>query len=567
MSTKMSLFDLSEEIFLEIFDYLYLSEIIYTFYQFFHYDRRLKDMIVNQLRRTYLSKVDLRFMTKSQFLFTCQLIKSHSKALDQIHHLILSNEYSFGQIRLFLSQISFDQLIHLEQLTLIQPALDEYHILFPTKLSPLKQLTLENPECDDDGRIIPIDELHQLIELKISSEHSVQFRSQYDRVEKLTISQYNLLDFIGFPTFFPSLRYLDIFLIGTDLDFTPIQLPHLEILKLSTYEVQHDLCEKFISYFPQLKQLYYSNDIDGTNTYIVDGYRCQTLIEPLNALEKFEIDISFYNMEETDICELAASFQTEFYLSKHWNIVCESPPNSNDFHIYSVPLPPASELYTTSDSLVSASVLPVDDCYANIHHLAINMTSNWPLVPRFYPNVQTIELSQMNSSKVIPTVSILSFLNKSIFLVNLRKLILPSPCHFDQGLLRHLLEQSAPNISNLDISCNYLLALIKSNILQTPGSIRILTLRDDYLPLNDRAIFLNFFQKNLQCLALFLPNNTAITETIQLFLEQFQMLYSLDVLIHDPISMLIHVQLCQMIQQRPQAGAELRPTNIRIWQK
>ncbi|CAF4417646.1 unnamed protein product, partial [Adineta steineri] len=40
----------------------------------------------------------------------------------------------------------------------------------------------------------------------------------------------------------------------------------------------------------------------------------------------------------------------------------------------------------------------------------------------------------------------------------------------------------------------------------------------------------------------------------------------LDILLNDPISMLIHVQLCQMLQQRSDASAELRPTNIRIWQ-
>ena len=563
----MSLFDFSDEIFQEIFHYLHLSEVIYSFYDFLRSHRRLKNVIENQLRQIYLSKIDLRFMTKSQFLFTCQLIKSQPKAWEKIHHLTLSNEYTFGQIRLFLSQISFDQLIHLKQLTLIQPALDEYHTLFPTKLSRLTHLTLENPECDDDGRVIPIDDLNHLIQLNITSEHSVQFRSQYDRVEKLTVSQYNLVDLMGFSTFFPNLQYLDITLMGSEIDFIQIQIPLLSILKLRTYEVHHDLCEKFVGNFLQLKELYYSNDIDGANTDLVDGYRCRAWMEPLTLLEKFELDISLYTMEETDICQLAGSYQTEFYLSKHWNIVCESPPNSNDYHIYSVPLPPASQLYTTSDSLVSASVLPVDNCYSNVDYLGLDMTANWPLAPRFYPNVQTIELSQTNSTKMIPTVSILSFLNKSIFLVNLRKLILPSPCHFDQGLLRHLLEQSAPNISNLDIPCNYLLGLMKSHILQSPLAIRILTLRDDYLSINDRELFLKFFGENLECLTLYLQNHTNITETIQLFLDQFRSLYSLDVLIHEPISMLIHVQLCQMIHQRPQAGAELRPTNIRIWQK
>jgi hypothetical protein len=563
----MSLLDFSDKILLDIFDYLYFSEIIYSFYEVMNHNNRMNKLINNHLRSINLSKIDLRFMTKSQFLFTCRFIKSEPKFHEKIHHLILSNEYTFGQIRLLLTQISFEQMTNLKKLTLIQPTLDEYRILFPTKLSQLTHLTLENPECDDDGRIILIDEMNELIELNIQSKYSVQFRSQYDRIEKLTVSHFNLIDLIGFPTFFPNLHYLDITLVGSDFDLTEIHIPLLSVLKLRSYDVQHEGCEQFVSNFLQLRELYYSNNIDCTNTYLVDGYRCQRFIENLPLLERFEININLFNTEFTDICELVSSFQTEFYLSKNWNIICESRPDSNDYHIYSIPMSPYSELQTAADSFISSAVLPVDDPYVNVNRLELNMTSNWPLVTRFYPNVHTLELFQLNHSKLIPTFSVLSFLNKSMFLSNLRKLILPSPCHFDDSLLRFLLQQSAPNIINLDISCHYLLHLIKSNILQSPLPIRILTLRDDYLLLNDQKIFLDFFKSNLQCLSLYLQNNNSLTETIQLFLDELQCLYSLDVLVNDPISMLIHVQLCQMLQQRPQAGAELRPTNIRIWQK
>jgi hypothetical protein len=563
----MSLLDFNDTIFLNIFDYLYFSEIIYSFYELMNHNHRINELINTGLRSINLSKVDLRFMTKSQFLFTCRYIKSQPKFLEQIDYLILSNEYTFGQIRLLLSHISFDQMINLKKLTLIQPTLDEYHILFPTNLSQITHLTLDNPECDDEGRVILIDEMNELIELNILSNYSVQFRSQYNRVEKLIVRQFNLIDLIGFPTFFPNLHYLDITLIGTEIDLTQIHIPLLTVLKLRSDNIQHNLCEKFLSNFLQLRELYYSNDIDCITTFLVDGYRCQTFLERLPLLEKFEININLLNTEFIDICELVGSFQSEFYLSKHWNIVCASQPTSNDFHIYSVPMLSFSELHTTTDSLVSSAVLPVDDPYENVNHLELQMASNWPLVTQFYPNVHTLELSQLNHSKMIATLSVLSYLNKSMFLSNLRKLILPSPCHFDDSLLRYLLQQSAPNIIHLDVSCHYLIHLIKSNRLQSPLPIRILTLRDDYLLLNDRTIFIDFFHLNLQCLSLYLQNNNSLTETIQLFLDQFQCLYSLDVLLNDPLSMLIHVQLCQMIQQRPHAGAELRPANIRIWQK
>ncbi len=530
-------------------------------------NQRIHELINHRLRSIYLSKIDFRFMTKSQFLFTCRYIKSQPNFCEKIHDLILSNEYTFGQIRSLLSQISFDQMPNLKKLTLIQPSLDEYHVLFPTNLCQLTHLKLEDPECDDDGRVILFDEMNDLIELTIISEQSVQFRPQYNRVEKLIVSQVNLVDLIGFSTFFPNLHYLDITLTGAEMDLIQIHIPLLSVLKLRSYDVRHDLCEKFLLNLLQLRELYYSNYIDCTNTFIVDGYRCQAFIERLPLLEKFEINIHLLNTEFTDICEVAGSFATEFYLSKNWNIISESRQNSDDFHIYSVPMPPFSEFQTTTDSFVSSSVLPVDDPYANVNQLELNMSSNWPLVTRFYPNVHTLELSQLNHSKMIPTFSILSYLNKSMFLSNLRKLILPSPCHFDDSLLRYLLQQSAPNITNLDISCHYLLHLIKTNVLQSPLPIRILTLRDDYLLVNDRNIFVEFFQSNLQCLSLYLQNNASLSETIQLFLDQFQSLYSLDVFVNDPISMLIHVQLCEMIQQRPHAAAELRPTNIRIWQK
>lgn len=563
----MSLLDFSDDVLLDIFDYLYLSETLYSFYDIMRHNNRLNELINNNLRSINLSKVDLRLMTKSQFLFTCRYIKSQPKFYERIHELIISNEFTFGQIRLLFSQISLEQLTNLKKLTLIQPTLDEYHILFPTKASQLTHLTLENPECDDDERIILIDELNELIELNIESKQFVQFRSQYDRIEKLTISQLSVIDLIGFPTFFPNLHYLDITLTGTETDLTQIHIPLLTVLKLRSYNVQHNLCEKFLLSFSQLRELYYSNNIDCTNTYLVDGFRCQNFIEHFVLLEKFEINIYLFNTEFTDICEVVGSFQTDFYLSKNWNIVCESRPQSDDFHIYSIPLPTISDFHTTTDSFVSSSVLHVDNPYVNVNYLELNMTSNWPLVTRFFPNVHTLVLSQLNHSKIIKTFSILSYLNKSMFLTNLHKLILPSPCHFDDSLLRDLLQQSAPNIINLEISCQYLIHLIKSNVLQSPLPIRILTLHDDYLLVNDRKLFIDFFQENLQCLSLYLQNNNSLPETIQLFLDQFQSLYSLDVYVNDPISMLIHVKLCQLIQQRPQVGAELRPTNIRIWQK
>ncbi|CAF5093694.1 unnamed protein product, partial [Rotaria magnacalcarata] len=55
-----------------------------------------------------------------------------------------------------------------------------------------------------------------------------------------------------------------------------------------------------------------------------------------------------------------------------------------------------------------------------------------------------------------------------MFLSKIRKLILPYPCHFDDTLLRSLLQQSAPYIDNLDIPCDYLIRLIKIDLLQLP---------------------------------------------------------------------------------------------------
>ncbi|CAF0725542.1 unnamed protein product [Adineta steineri] len=562
----MSLLIFPDEILLDIFDYLYFSEIIYSFYELMRHNQRIYDLIHTRLHTINISKIDLRFMTKSQFHYICCYIKSQNNLHENIQNLILSNQYSFGQIRSLISHISFDQIKNLKKLHLIQPALDEYHILFPTKPSQLTHLILENPECNDNDRIILIDEMEELIELNIISEYSIQFRSQYPRLEKLILSQINLIDLIGFRTFFPNLHYLDITLTGTDIDFDQISIPLLTVLKLRSFNVQHDICENFLLNLPQLRELYYSNEIDCNNISLIDGYRCQKFIEQLPLLEQLELNLYLLNTQSTDICEIAGSFQNSYYLSKNWNIVCESSLNSNNFHIYSVPMLSFNILDTTSDSLVSSAVLPVDDPYANINYLKVNMTSNWPLVTRFFSNIQSLELSQLNHSKMIPTFSILSYLNKSMFLSKLRKLILPTPCHFDDTLLCHLLQQSAPNITNLDISCHYLLHLIKENKLQSPLPIRTLTLRDNHLSLNDQTIFIDFFKSSLNCLSLYLQNDNSLSETIKLFLDQFQSLYSLDILLNDPISMLIHVQLCQMLQQRSDASAELRPTNIRIWQ-
>ena len=563
----MSLLIFPDEVLLDIFDYLSFTEIIAAFYETMLHNRRIQNLINNQLRAMHVSSIDLRSMTKSQFLHTCRTLRSQENVCEKIHSLTLSNEETFGQIRLFTTHLPLDQMVHLKQLTLIRPSLDEYHILFPTHVSSLTHLTLQYPECDDDGRVILIDEMADLIELTVRSEASVQFRSEYNRVERLTISQLNLIDLIGFSTFFPNLRYLDLTLTGTDMDLNQIHIPLLSVLKLRAWKVSHELCEKFVRQLPQLRELFYSNDVQWTRNSLVDGYRFQKLIEHMPLLELFEIDVHLVKTQSTDICELAASFQNPFYLSKNWNIVCESRPNSSDFHIYSIPISNTLKLEIAADSFVSSAVLPVDNPHARVNYLRLNMTSNWPLVTRFFPNVDTLELLQINASKVIPALSILSYLNKSMFLSQIRKLILPSPCHFDGVLLNYLLQQSAPNINHLDVSCQYLLGLIKTNAVQSPLPIRTLILRNDDLPLDDTDVFIEFFKTQLHCLSLNLPNNESTPHTIELFLDRCQALYSFDVFFNDALPMSLHVQLCKMLQQRPQTGAELRPTNIRIWQK
>ena len=562
----MSSLLLLDAILLDVFDYLYFTEIIQGFFDIMCHNSHIHELIHSRLRAVHLSKVDLRAMTKSQFRYICRCLREREHSLEKIQHLTLSNRHTFGQIRLLLSQLSFEQMINLKHLTLIEPSLDEYHILFPTQVSQLTHLTLENPGGDDNDQVQLIDEMNDLIVLSVRSASSVQFRCEYPRVETLIVSQLNFIDLIGLSTFFPNLRHLDVTLVGTEIDFNQIRIPLLSTLKLRTVNVSHDLCEKFLVNFLQLREVFYSNRIACTKTSRFHGYRCQTLLERLPLLEQFEINVYLFNVQAMDICELAASFQSSFYLSKKWNIVCESRAGSNDFHVYSVPMPDLTELDTATDSLVSSAVLPIDDPYAHVEHLKLDVTSNWPLVTRFFPNVHSLELSQVHFSRMIPTLSIVSYLNKSLFLSKLRRLILPSPCHFDDPLLHHLLQQSAPNIDQLDISCYHFLRLIKTNILQSPLSIRQLTLRDDYLPLTHTPIFIEFFKTNLNCLSLFLPNSAALPETMQSLLDGCQHLYSLHVRLTDPISMLIHVQLCQMIQKRTDASAELCPTSIRIWQ-
>ena len=112
----MSLLVFPDEILLDIFDYLYFTEIIYSFYELMRHNKKLSELINTRLRSIYVSKIDLRSMTKSQFLFTCRYIKSNENFLEKIHQLTLSNQYTFGQIRLFLTQISFDQLTNLKKL-------------------------------------------------------------------------------------------------------------------------------------------------------------------------------------------------------------------------------------------------------------------------------------------------------------------------------------------------------------------------------------------------------------------------------------------------------------------
>ena len=174
MSSKFE--DLSDEILMDIFDYL--SPPIYIYHSFFNLNQRI-NRIIRDAR--LLISLDLtHLMNPLNFAYHCQIMLPNMSK--QLIALRLSNEQKlYEQIQIFLFHVRLANYHALRQLSLIQITFDQLRRMLAEILSLNKLVRLDIDMFDGSG--INSNELNLIANTLLSKSNSIQVRL-YDFVNK-----------------------------------------------------------------------------------------------------------------------------------------------------------------------------------------------------------------------------------------------------------------------------------------------------------------------------------------------------------------------------------------------
>lgn len=170
MSSKFE--DLSDEIFMDIFDYL--SPAIYIYHSFFNLNHRLNRII--QDARLLISLDLSQLINPLNFAYHCQMMLPNMSK--QLIALRLSNEQKFyEQIQIFLSHIRLANYYALRQLSLIQITFDQLRRMLAEILSLNKLVRLDVDMFDGSG--VSSDELNRIANTLLNKSNSIEVRNEH----------------------------------------------------------------------------------------------------------------------------------------------------------------------------------------------------------------------------------------------------------------------------------------------------------------------------------------------------------------------------------------------------
>ncbi|CAF1644744.1 unnamed protein product, partial [Didymodactylos carnosus] len=130
--------NISNELFVEICDYLDVYDIYYSFYNL--------NLRMNQIINSLNVHVNLHYSSKQRFDYCCKFILPY--LYNSLVYLTLSNEETIGQILLFTNIFPLENFIRLRSLTLLGIKTNDLHYILP-KLSNLNYLSYINVEVED----------------------------------------------------------------------------------------------------------------------------------------------------------------------------------------------------------------------------------------------------------------------------------------------------------------------------------------------------------------------------------------------------------------------------------
>jgi hypothetical protein len=159
--------DLSDDILMDIFDFL--SPSVYIYYSFFNLNQRLNH-IINDSR--LLISLDLsHLINPSNFAYHCQIMLPNM--FKQLISLRLSNEQKlYEQIKIFLLHLRLGNFYALRQLSLIQITFDQLRRILADILSLNKLIRLDIDMFDGSG--ISPNELNLIANTLLSKSNSIK---------------------------------------------------------------------------------------------------------------------------------------------------------------------------------------------------------------------------------------------------------------------------------------------------------------------------------------------------------------------------------------------------------
>lgn len=295
-------------------------------------------------------ELDFRYMFRSDLSLLSRIINPRN-----VTSLVLSNELqTSNQINFFLSQFSVEQFIRLHSLTLINIE-NELEIFQKIIIQcPLRKFSIFLEYDDINNLKLWLSSIIAnvyLRKLEISTSSWLLYDIQWPiecQLEFLTIfHQCTWHTIKSILNYLPCLRTLilkDIRL--NDLrETTSTQFNCLLSLSLNSSELQIEIVEALLSFFPNLEHLQLVNDRNFSDPAFFDGYRLENIIEKkLPLLNKFEFWFSnyvTYESDEVNVETLLASFRSLFWLEvKHWIVKCDSQYKADYevFYLYSIPI-------------------------------------------------------------------------------------------------------------------------------------------------------------------------------------------------------------------------------------
>ncbi|CAF1308816.1 unnamed protein product [Rotaria sordida] len=456
---------LPNEIFIEIFEFLSIFDIFYSFNQLNNY--------FNQLIRTIPLHVNFKNIQKSIFDRFCKFLLSNSDVKNQIYTLVLSNKDTSDQIKTFLSLFSLNEFLHLHSLTLIQV---EENILQKLKLIIPLIPQLHSFHLFDSNDIYLTDPLTS--NLEILSIPTLSSINKFSSITNLTISACSLDQLFHYLfKYVPMLTYLNIQYLSSYYSYTTnysnidfMKAIHLKELIISNFEYKFEDFKLLAKYIPKLTSLkfYGTYDLD-----MIDANQWEYLIiSLLPYLDTFKFIFNYiYKPNDNHIEDKLNKFQTDFWIKQHQWYTEYSLSNYSAL-IYTIPYMLNSYTLELDSNRYSNQLIKT---FNNVKNLTIYHTTIRGSGGRYFSNVTSLTiLPPKYAYRPQLGIQAIKSLKNIVNLSNLKYLGISFEFKIKDAYVLLRILQEAPKISSIMISiralehfayndeaCEYLNKMIK----------------------------------------------------------------------------------------------------------